>query len=88
VRRSCKFLLRPTSKQADALAVMLEDHRQRCNGALEHRRAAYRMAGVTIRYGQQSADLKHIRRDDADGQGRWSFCSQQATLRRLDIPVL
>jgi putative transposase len=63
---------------------MLEDHRQLYNGALEHRKAAYRMAGVPIRYGEQSADLKHIRRGDPDGQGRWSFCSQQATLRRLD----
>ncbi|GAA1610939.1 hypothetical protein GCM10009733_003780 [Nonomuraea maheshkhaliensis] len=28
--------------------------------------------------------MKHIRADDPDGQGRWSFSSQQATLRRLD----
>jgi hypothetical protein len=54
------------------------------NAALEHRRTAYRKAGVTVQYGEQSADLKHIRADDAGGQGRWSFCSQQATLRRLD----
>jgi putative transposase len=66
------------------LAACLEDHRNLYNAALEHRRTAYRMAGVTVRYGDQSGDLKHIRADDADGQGRWSFCSQQATLRRLD----
>ncbi|MGS2643988.1 RNA-guided endonuclease InsQ/TnpB family protein, partial [Streptosporangium sp. G12] len=52
--------------------------------ALEHRRTAYRRAGVSITYGVQSADLKHIRAADADGQGRWSFSSQQVTLRRLD----
>ncbi|MER6005219.1 transposase [Nonomuraea angiospora] len=51
---------------------------------MEHRRGAYRKAGVTIGYGDQSAELKHIRADDPDGQGRWSFSSQQATLRRLD----
>ncbi|GGL05796.1 transposase [Planomonospora parontospora subsp. antibiotica] len=84
MRRSYKFLLRPTSKQAAALAACLEDHRQLYNAALEHRRTAYRKAGVTIRYGDQSAELKHIRGDDPDGQGRWSFSSQQATLRRLD----
>ncbi|TMR94725.1 IS200/IS605 family element transposase accessory protein TnpB [Nonomuraea basaltis] len=84
VRRSFKFLLRPTSKQATALTQCLEDHRQLYNAALEHRRTAYRKAGVTIRYADQSAELKHIRADDPGGQGRWSFSSQQATLRRLD----
>ncbi|WP_207755939.1 RNA-guided endonuclease InsQ/TnpB family protein [Nonomuraea cypriaca] len=77
-------MLRPTSKQAAALTACLDDHRQLYNAALEHRRTAYRKAGVTIRYGDQSADLKHIRADDPDGQARWSFSSQQATLRRLD----
>nr|WP_281191641.1 transposase [Nonomuraea maritima] len=51
---------------------------------MEHRRTAYAKAGVSVRYGEQSAELKHIRADDAGGQGRWSFSSQQATLRRLD----
>ncbi|GAA4493894.1 hypothetical protein GCM10023191_032130 [Actinoallomurus oryzae] len=53
------------------------------NAALEHRRTAYR-TGVSVRYGDQSGELKDIRADDQDGQGRWSFSSQQATLRRLD----
>ncbi|MEV4083650.1 helix-turn-helix domain-containing protein, partial [Nonomuraea fuscirosea] len=73
VRRSYKYLLRPTSKQATALAQCLEDHRQLYNAALEHRRIAYAQAGASIRYGEQSADLKHIRGDDPGGQGRWSF---------------
>ncbi|MFF0246584.1 RNA-guided endonuclease InsQ/TnpB family protein [Streptosporangium sandarakinum] len=84
MRRSFKFLLRPTTKQAAALAACLEDHRTLYNAALEHRRTAYAKAGVSVRYGDQSAELKHIRGDDPDGQGRWSFSSQQATLRRLD----
>ncbi|XVQ87367.1 RNA-guided endonuclease InsQ/TnpB family protein [Microbispora siamensis] len=84
MRRSFKFLLRPTTKQAASLAACLEDHRQLYNAALEHRRTAYRTAGVTVRYGDQSAELKDIRADDLAGQGRWSFSSQQATLRRLD----
>jgi putative transposase len=84
MRRSYKFLLRPTGRQAGSLAACLEDHRQLYNGALEHRRTAWRMSGVAIRYGDQSAALKDIRRADRSGQGRWSFSSQQATLRRLD----
>ncbi|MBN6056878.1 transposase [Nonomuraea sp. RK-328] len=84
VRRSVRFLLRPTSKQAAALTQCLEDHRQLYNAALEHRRTAYRKAGVTIGYGEQSAELKEIRKTDPDGQGRWSAGSQQQTLRRLD----
>ncbi|MEU8192978.1 transposase [Microbispora amethystogenes] len=84
MRRSFKFLLRPTTKQAAALAACLEDHRTLYNAALEHRRTDYAKAGVSVRYGDQSAELKHIRSDDPGGQGRWSFSSQQATLRRLD----
>ncbi|MCG5220056.1 transposase [Streptosporangium sp. KLBMP 9127] len=84
MRRSFRFLLRPTSAQSAVLAQCLEDHRQLYNAALEHRRTAYRKAGVSVRYGDQSGELKHIRADDSGGQGRWSFSSQQATLRRLD----
>ncbi|MFC5816960.1 RNA-guided endonuclease InsQ/TnpB family protein [Nonomuraea harbinensis] len=84
MRRSLKFLLRPTRHQEIALTACLEDHRQLYNAALEHRRTAYAKAGVSVRYGDQSAELKHIRGDDTGGQGRWSFSSQQATLRRLD----
>jgi putative transposase len=84
VRRSFTFLLRPTARQVAALAACLEEHRQLYNAALEHRRTAYAKAGVSVRYGDQSAELKHIRGDDPGGQGRWSFSSQQATLRRLD----
>ncbi|MEU4537913.1 transposase [Streptosporangium sp. NPDC023825] len=84
MRRSFTFLLRPTSRQAAALTACPDDHRALYNAALEHRRTAYAKAKVSIRYGDQSADLKHIRADDPDGQGRWSFSSQQATLRRLD----
>lgn len=84
MRRTFKYLLRPTSRQVDALTAMLNDHRAMYNAALQERRDAYRMRGVSIRYGDQSAQLKDIRRADPDGQGRWSFASQQATLRRLN----
>jgi putative transposase len=85
VRRSFKFLLRPTSKQSQALDEMLRDHCSLYNAALQERRDAWRHPSkTTIRYPDQSAQLKEIRAADPERQGRWSFSSQQATLRRLD----
>lgn len=85
MRRTFKFLLRPTARQAVALAACLDDHRALYNAALQERRDAYRHRSRThIRYGDQSAQLRDIRNADPDGQGRWSFSSQQATLRRLN----
>ncbi|QPK50454.1 transposase [Streptomyces gardneri] len=85
MHRAYKFLLRPTARQAAALGDMLRDHCSLYNGALQERRDAYRHTSkTTVQYGQQSAQLKEIRAFDLDRQGRWSFSSQQATLRRLD----
>jgi putative transposase len=64
---------------------MLRDHCSLYNGALQEHRDAYRHSSrTTVRYGDQSAQLKDIRAFDPERQGRWSFFSQQATLRRLD----
>lgn len=83
--RAYKFLMRPTMGQAIALGEMLRDHCLLYNGALQERRDAYRHASTTsIKYGTQSAQLKDIRAFDLERHGRWSFSSQQATLRRLD----
>ncbi len=83
--RAHKFLMRPTVGQTIALGEMLRDHCSLYNGALQERRDAYRhVSKRTVRYGQQSAQLKEIRAFDPERQGRWSFSSQQATLRRLD----
>jgi putative transposase len=85
VIRAYKFLMRPTVGQAIALGEMLRDHCSLYNGALQERRDAYRHTSKTsIKYGRQSSQLKEIRAFDAERQGRWSFSSQQATLRRLD----
>ncbi|MFD5496616.1 RNA-guided endonuclease InsQ/TnpB family protein [Streptomyces sp. NPDC127091] len=83
--RAYKFLLRPTARQTVALGEMLRDHCSLYNGAIQERRDAYRHTSkTTVRYGDQSAQLKDIRAFDPERQGRWSFSSQQATLRRLD----
>lgn len=84
MRRAYRFLLRPTVRQQQALTAMLNDHRELYNAALEERREGWRRGGVTVKYADQSSQLKDIRRADLVGQGRWSFSSQQATLRRLD----
>lgn len=84
MRGAFKFRLRPTAGQAVALDACLRDHRDLYNAALQERRDAYRHSSKTsIRYGDQSAQLKAIRATDPD-LARWSFSSQQATLRRLD----
>ncbi|WP_409468993.1 RNA-guided endonuclease InsQ/TnpB family protein [Streptomyces sp. HC307] len=84
MRRACKFLLRPTVRQEQALRDMLRDHCALYNAALQERRDAYQHASKTnISYGQQSAQLSEIR-NFGPGQARWSFSSQQATLRRLN----
>jgi putative transposase len=83
--RAYKFLMRPTVRQEQALGEMLRDHCSLYNGALQERRDAYRHVSKTsVKYGMQSAQLKDIRAFDPERQGRWSFSSQQATLRRLD----
>lgn len=83
--RAYTFLMRPTVGQTIALDEMLRDHCGLYNGALQERRDAYRHASKTsVKYGQQSAQLKDIRAFDPERHGRWSFSSQQATLRRLD----
>ncbi|MEU4268544.1 transposase [Streptomyces sp. NPDC026092] len=83
--RAYKFLMRPTARQAQALAEMLGDHCSLYNGALQERRDAWRHSSKTsVTYGGRSAQLKEIRAFGPGRQGRWSFSSQQATLRRLD----
>jgi hypothetical protein len=82
VIRAYRFLLRPTARQTVAPGEMLQDA-DRCslyNGALQERRDAYRHTSkTTVRYGDQSVQLKDIRAFDPERQGRWSFSSQQAT---------
>ena len=83
MRRAYKFRMRPTARQHIALAGCVEGHRELYNAALQERRDAWRASRTRIRYGDQSAQLKDIRRERPD-VAVWSFSSQQATLRRLD----
>lgn len=83
MRVAYKFRVRPMTKQHQALHACLRSHRQMYNAALEERREAWRKCGVSVTYGMQSAQLTEIRAESPE-QARWSFLSQQATLRRLN----
>jgi putative transposase len=84
MRRSYKFLLRPTRQQEAALSACLEDTRQLYNAALEERREAWRMGRHRVTFRTQDAQLKDIRTDNPERYGRWSFNCERAALRRLD----
>jgi transposase len=83
VRRAYTFRLRPTARQHVALGQCLASHRALSNAALQERRDAWRLRGVGISSGDQSAQLKEIRKVRPD-VAVWSFSSQQTTLRRLN----
>jgi putative transposase len=85
VKRAYKFRAYPTRPQEVRASRLLADHCHLYNAALEERREAWRMCGASITYGIQSAQLKEVRAEDKDGQGRHSFTAQQQTLRRLDM---
>jgi putative transposase len=84
MRRSYKFLLRPTRKQETTLAACLEDTRQLYNAALEERREAWRMGRHRVTFYTQDLQLKEIRAADPERYGRWSFSCERAAIKRLD----
>src|SRR5215203_649164 len=59
-RRTYKYRLRPTSRQARLLQHNLDLCRELYNTALQHRRDAYRMAGKSVNFAEQSAALSKI----------------------------
>ena len=84
MKRAYKFRAYPTGQQEGRAVGLLADHCDLYNAALQERREAWRMCKVSIRYGEQSAQLREIRADDPNGHGRHSFTAQQQTLRRLN----
>jgi putative transposase len=84
VKRAYKLRAYPTRPQEARAVRLLRDHCELYNAALAERREAWRMARVSIGYGDQSAQLRAIRAEDPQGQGRHSFTAQQQTLRRLN----
>jgi len=63
MRRSFQYRLYPTTAQSEKLVWMLDRCRELYNAALEERREAYRMCGVSVSCVAQQAQLPAIKRD-------------------------
>src|SRR3990167_1264488 len=81
--RSFKFRLYPNANQERELGIMLETHRRLYNAALEQRNFAWSQRRVSVRYGQQSAELPDLRVSN-EWFKKTNHSSCQATLRRLE----
>src|SRR2546428_11580278 len=82
-RKTYKYRLLPTRHQEKVLGHTLALCRELYNAALQHRRDAYRMAGKSISFAEQSAALaecKQVRPDLADVYGQ----ILQDVLHRVD----
>lgn len=80
---SYRFRLFTTAAQETALNDMLGAFCDLYNAALQQRIEAYRRQGVSLRYGNQAAELKAVRAAD-DALFEFSFTAEQQVLRRLD----
>ena len=81
--KTYKYLLYPTKKQVVRLQELLDLNRELYNAAIQERRDAYRMAGRSISYNQQAAQLPEIKEIREDVAGVFSQVLQE-TLRRVD----
>ena len=78
-----RFRLLPSKAQHRALERILELQRQLYNAALEERIGAYRRAGRTLTYFDQTRGLTEWRRSDPEAT-QLPVNLQRATLKRLD----
>lgn len=78
-----RFRLLPTKRQHRALESILEDQRQLYNAALEERIDAYRKAGVSRTYVDQTKALTELRQSEPEFRAVPANL-QRATLKRLD----
>jgi putative transposase len=80
---SFKYRLFTKAAQEVALTAMLGAFCDLYNAALQQRIEAYRRRGLTLRYGNQAAELKAVRTAD-ELLASYSFSAEQQVLRRLD----
>ena len=80
---SYRFRLYTTASQEAALTDMLGAFCDLYNAGLQQRIEAYRRKGLSLRYGNQAAELKAVRSADERLAG-YSFSAEQQVLRRLD----
>jgi putative transposase len=82
VRRTFKFRVYPTGAQVEALDGQVDEACRLYNAALDERRSAWRMNGVSVGYLDQANQLKAIRAAGDVGVANFSAC--QDVLRRVD----
>ena len=83
MRKSFKYRLFPTHKQATTLQWVLDRARELYNAALQERRDAYRMAGKSLNYYSQANQLPDIKQIREEYKNIHSQVLQD-TLRRVD----
>ena len=71
------------NKQRDALQFTLDHNRELYNAALEERKEAYRMSGISISFNNQSAQLPDIKEIRPEYKEIYSQILQD-TLHRVD----
>ena len=82
MRKTFKYRLYPSRKQAEALDGQLSEACRLYNGALQERRDAWQMRRVSVNYYDQANQLKQIRSAGDLGLANYSSC--QDVLRRVD----
>jgi putative transposase len=81
--RSYKYRLFTTPAQEASLTTMLGAFCDLYNACLQQRIEAYQRRDISLRYGNQAAELKAVRAADERLAG-FSFSAEQQVLRRLD----
>src|SRR5260370_34041756 len=81
--KAYKFRIYPTQKQIGTLEWTLRRCKELYNAALEERREAYRMNGVSVSYGTQADQLPALKALREEYQDIHSQV-QQDVLKRLD----
>ena len=82
MRRTFKYRAYPTPTQAEALHEQVNEACRLYNAALDERRSAWRMNGISLGYSDQANQLKEIRAAGALGIANFSAC--QDVLRRVN----
>src|SRR5215472_17283768 len=83
VRKTFKYKLQPTAEQEGTMEFVLRRCRELYNAALEERREAWRMCGVSITAAGQSTQLPDIKQERPEYQDIHSQVLQDV-LARLD----
>jgi putative transposase len=82
--RTYKYRLRPNRSQVERLDFLLWQSRTIYNLALEQRIDTYQQTGVGVKYTEQWAHFRDLRRENPDTFGLLNATSLQQLLRRLD----